>query len=813
MFQSVVKIWAHILCRYALLVLLAATALTFYAVGYAKHITVSTRLEALMPQGAPSVITLNRALKKTGSFASIQIAVHSNDPEISKKFVMDAKQRIDQFDWVSSSQYSENIDVLESHKLLLLSMDELLQLEKDVDAAYPDLLAQGISEEIGRDVKVTLRKENMAGDSRAKIDDNWLEQISGEVTGEPQVERWFESADALTKVLVIWPKPGLDSLSDAQRMVNQTMKLVADMDAASYDVALEVGVAGRIANKVAQFESIIGDLKMGLIGSISLISVLIVLSYRSWVALPAIFLPLVVGIIWAMGLTTAVIGSLNLITIFLMLILFGLGIDFGIHNFSRYREERRGGKTIEQAIEVVISSTGAASLIAALTTAAGFFSLLLTDFRAFTEFGFIAGSGVLLIFLSMYSVFPAFVVMLEKLGMWSTAMPGRQFFSKHDFAVANKKKRQMITLGAAGCLLIFAAIFAPRIEFERNFKNLEATQPQSLQLANDLVQRVFPDGHDRAIIVVETYEELYALDAYFKQKIADDTETPTIKKISSLLDFIPNQEDQKKRLAVIKRLEKRANSLRGLTPSKYSSVGRYLSIEDLNIADLPAAIRRTYMGTSSEPGYLLYIYNSVSMNDSAIAKLFYDDAAQVTVGGKTYSSASEGFIFVEMLALMKADAVKAILLVLAATALLVFMFIRSISGSLVVLIPPLLGVMITLGVMGAFGPRLSIMNMVILPSLIGISVDNSIHIFHRYVKAGPNVDIAKIMNSTGRAAVLTTLTTLLGFGGMVTASMGGLRGMGSLAIIGFTSCLVMTWMLLPALLELYGKYKNRKAAA
>ncbi len=67
------------------------------------------------------------------------------------------------------------------------------------------------------------------------------------------------------------------------------------------------------------------------------------------------------------------------------------------------------------------------------------------------------------------------------------------------------------------------------------------------------------------------------------------------------------------------------------------------------------------------------------------------------------------------------------------------------------------------------------------------------------------MDISYIMNSTGRAAVLTTLTTLLGFGGMVTASMGGLRGMGSLAIIGFTSCLVMTWMLLPALLELYGK--------
>ena len=115
--------------------------------------------------------------------------------------------------------------------------------------------------------------------------------------------------------------------------------------------------------------------------------------------------------------------------------------------------------------------------------------------------------------------------------------------------------------------------------------------------------------------------------------------------------------------------------------------------------------------------------------------------------------------------------------------------------------------------MGAFGPKLSIMNMVILPSLIGLSVDNSIHIYHRFKLAGVNANIRQIMNTTGRAAVITTITTLLGFGGMVTASMGGLRSMGLLAIIGFTACLIMTWSLLPVLLEAFGKPKNKKGQA
>ena len=90
--------------------------------------------------------------------------------------------------------------------------------------------------------------------------------------------------------------------------------------------------------------------------------------------------------------------------------------------------------------------------------------------------------------------------------------------------------------------------------------------------------------------------------------------------------------------------------------------------------------------------------------------------------------------------------------------------------------------------------------MVILPSLVGISVDNGIHIVHRFLGHSPKPDLGYIMLTTGRASLLTTVTTLVGFGGMITASMGGLRSLAILAIIGFSLCLFMTWFLLPAIL-------------
>lgn len=173
---------------------------------------------------------------------------------------------------------------------------------------------------------------------------------------------------------------------------------------------------------------------------------------------------------------------------------------------------------------------------------------------------------------------------------------------------------------------------------------------------------------------------------------------------------------------------------------------------------------------------------------------------------KSCYSAFEGFIFAEMIAFIKTDAIKAISLVTLCTALLFFIFIRSLSDALAVLTTALLGVLISVAITGAFRVNLSIMNMIILPSLIGIAVDNSIHIYHRYAHDLPKSNIANIMNSTGRAAALTTLTTFIGFGDMISASMGGLRSMGLLAIIGFLSCLLMTWFLLPLFLFVH---KNR----
>ena len=125
--------------------------------------------------------------------------------------------------------------------------------------------------------------------------------------------------------------------------------------------------------------------------------------------------PVVLGVVWTLGIVSITIGYLNLITAFIAAVLLGLGIDFGLHFYARYREERAVGHDPLEAMTETHVHCGEASLLAAVTTATGFGALAVADFRGFSQFGVVAAVGVLLSLLAVLVVFPALVFAFERL--------------------------------------------------------------------------------------------------------------------------------------------------------------------------------------------------------------------------------------------------------------------------------------------------------------------------------------------------------------------------------------------------------------
>jgi predicted RND superfamily exporter protein len=103
--------------------------------------------------------------------------------------------------------------------------------------------------------------------------------------------------------------------------------------------------------------------------------------------------------------------------------------------------------------------------------------------------------------------------------------------------------------------------------------------------------------------------------------------------------------------------------------------------------------------------------------------------------------------------------------------------------------------------MHLFGLKLNFFNIVLLPNLLSIAVDNSVHLFHRYHEEGPG-SLGHVVRTTGLAAVVATLSNAAGYGTLLVAHHGGLRSIAWLAIAGVSCTFVGTTILFPGLLAL-----------
>jgi len=138
--------------------------------------------------------------------------------------------------------------------------------------------------------------------------------------------------------------------------------------------------------------------------------------------------------------------------------------------------------------------------------------------------------------------------------------------------------------------------------------------------------------------------------------------------------------------------------------------------------------------------------------------------------------------------------------------ILAFLYYQFRSFRLVALVavPLILGVTWAFGVMTLAGFRFSLISVSILPVLLGIGIDDGIYIVNRYRSLGDR-NVVHAYHDTGRAVVVTSLTTMVGFGSMALADYPGLVGAGVFAFVGIGACLVTAVTILPALMELFGR--------
>ncbi|MCA9050764.1 MAG: MMPL family transporter, partial [Planctomycetaceae bacterium] len=134
--------------------------------------------------------------------------------------------------------------------------------------------------------------------------------------------------------------------------------------------------------------------------------------------------------------------------------------------------------------------------------------------------------------------------------------------------------------------------------------------------------------------------------------------------------------------------------------------------------------------------------------------------------------------------------------------------VRNLRDTLLALVPPLGGLVMLLGLMTLLHVDFNPLNLIALPLVLGIGVDTGIHLVHDYRRqlAEGSADYNP-SGDTVNGVLLTSLTSVVGFGSLMVSAHYGLRSMGIVLALGVTCCLCVALILLPALLVLVAKYQ------
>jgi|GEM_PF-1202493 len=480
----------------------------------------------------------------------------------------------------------------------------------------------------------------------------------------------------------------------------------------------------------------------------------------------AVMLALLAGVAATLGLAAVWPGHLTLLSAFFGSILFGLGVDFGIHVVDRTEEilgaedgsphpigriesagsvdaaRRREG----DAVVAAVASLAPALATGAATTASAFAVMAFSGFRGFAELGAIAGAGVPLCLLAMVTVLPALLVTLP-------ARRGRRWTGrKHSDPRRLGTWLLQLQSPALAIALTAVSIAGPLLVhpgFDADYLNLEPKGSEAVHWEREMVRRS-PYSPQFAAFVAGSRARSDALAA----RLAAD---PTVGQVHSAAD-----------LDLLAALGVPADS----APMR--------------------ALRQRFLGADGR--YAVYAYPREDIWREPAGSRFLAHMRAIDPG-------VTGLPVLGRFMIERSHRALAVTGVLAALAILAWTLVdlRDPRLALLAVLPTMLGAGAMLALMGVLGVAFNPLDVMALPLVLGIAVDDGVHIVHRFLAEGG--DLAATLRGTGRSVVLTSLTSLAAFGVLAFAGHRGLASFGAAAGLGVATSLVLSVLVLPQALR------------
>ena len=222
--------------------------------------------------------------------------------------------------------------------------------------------------------------------------------------------------------------------------------------------------------------------------------------------------------------------------------------------------------------------------------------------------------------------------------------------------------------------------------------------------------------------------------------------------------------------------------------------------EFITLETLPVHIKERYINDAGDT-YLVTIYPREHIWDFEVLRRFNAQLERISprITGNPP-------MFLRLIDYIGRDGLRATILTIFIVIVLLWIDFRSLRMALLGIIPLLAGGIWMMGLMKTFGMMFNFINVMGIPMIVGIGIDYGVHLLHRYRFEGMNMT-PTVLKSTGKAILLTSLTTMAGFGSLLISTYRGFASLGMLLAIGVAACFLTTVLFLPAIINL-GQRKN-----
>ncbi|AKJ03737.1 hypothetical protein ATI61_11912 [Archangium gephyra] len=777
-------------------VLLAFTVLALGGALLAGRLDFRGSFVELLPNETREVQDLNRVAEKAGGDGYLVVRARGAEPEKLRELSNALSRKLETLPEVRYVENHFDVDFFEERGLLLMPTEKLVELRADVDARLRYEKQQAIA-------------VDLLDEADAPPD---FDAIVKKYSPDAPMREYLGSADGAEVYLMVKPGGTAGDIVFAQKLVDDVRRVSDEVAQGFPGVTLDY--AGAFQARIEEDQVMRKDLsRAAILSAIMAVGIILLATRRLW-ALAVVGLPVIFGVSLTFAFAELAIGHLNIVTGFLVAILIGLGLEYGIHLAMRYWEERREHPAAEALAEAV-RGTFAGALTSALTNAAAFFVLVFAQFEAFKQFGLLAGVGVLLAVLVAYGLGPALLVLAERL------RPGRKLAAVHApeaparqvLPTPHKRWPTSVIAGLLVAVLGFAAYSVyvlPRVGFETNMRKLRGESPSVV--LDDHISEQLGTHLNPAILLVDDLKQAQVVqDVIIEVKTRHGAES-TFKQYASLNELLPqdvpaHQEQLAALRATLEKLPEEAQK-----DPRLENVKKMLEAQPYGAEQLPVEVRRRFEAQDGK-GMFLLLFPSVSNHDTRELSAWAAQLDEVIAGAKArgveLAVLDSNRIAARIFSMVRADGPFILWAAASVVFLTILLSLRSFKRACLVAGPLFLGMLCLAGGMYLFDIQLNFINAVVLPNLLAIAVDNSVHLFHRYEEEGPG-SLGHVVRNTGFAAVVATLSNAAGYGALLISHHAGLRSIGQIALLGVMCTFLGTTVFFPAMLALLERWKDRK---